>query len=110
MKKEFIEIGAMRIDLADISAVWVDQKSTGLKSETSSEDHYIGSAFSLLIAGLVSAYLKRREDRKNAGKNIYILNVVVNNGTTYRFDSKGIDIPEILKNLALKSRLALSAR
>ncbi|BCL77342.1 hypothetical protein JHS3_30780 [Jeongeupia sp. HS-3] len=110
MEKEFIEIGTVRIDLAEISAVWVDQVSTGLKSETSSEDHYLGSAFSLLVAGLVSVYLKRREDKKSAGKNTYILNVLTNNGTTHRFDSNGVDIPEALKNLALKSRLILSTR
>ncbi|MEN9657912.1 MAG: hypothetical protein RL571_1377 [Pseudomonadota bacterium] len=105
MTKEFIEIGSIRIDLVDIHSVWVDQTITGANTESSLQEHYIGGAMFLFIAGVVNIILRKHNDKKKVGSVQYVLNVAINNGKTYKFESNCIDIPEILQELALKLRL-----
>ncbi|WP_293935837.1 hypothetical protein [Iodobacter sp.] len=105
MAKEYIEIDSIRIELADIYSVWVDQPIIGVNTESSSQGHYIGGALFLLMAGVVNIILRKNKDKKKVGGIQYLLNVATNNGTIYKFESNSIDIPEVLQELALMSRL-----
>jgi hypothetical protein len=108
MANEFIEIGSIKINLADIFSVWVDQSATAGNTEASSQNHYIGGAFFLLVAGLVNSFLRKNADKRKGAQ--YSLNIVTNSGTSYKFESNCIDIPAVLQELALRSRLGLLGR
>lgn len=98
MDNHVLEIGSRHLNLHDIKKYWVDCESAEeQKIRTSQqENNYLGGMFSLLIAGVVSAYLARKQRRSATKKYLHI--ETSQNGS-YCFSEDEININDVLSKL-----------
>ncbi|WP_297571710.1 hypothetical protein [uncultured Deefgea sp.] len=98
MNEQLIEIGGIHFKNQEINKYWIDTESNQEKAIRNhyQENHYLGGIFSLLIAGLISKYLSRKNGKRSQKKYLHIK---TNQNTTYCFSEDEIDISDALLKL-----------
>lgn len=98
MNERSIEIGGIKLNDRDIKKYWVDSESPKARAIRNyyQENNYIGGAFSLLIAGVVSTYFSRKKDSPPQKKYLHIK---TKQNMSYCFSEDEIDITETLLKL-----------
>ena len=74
MKDEVIEIGSLQFKRSEIKQHWVDDESAKVRATRlyQQDNHYIGSPFGLLIAGIVSTVLRKKKRQPDAKQYLHI--------------------------------------
>lgn len=94
MNKYFIKIADSQLNFEDIKKYWVNGESAEEKKKRNfyAQNNYLGSMFSWLIAGLVSAWLARSKSPK-------YLHIQTNKNIDYCFSEDEININDTLIEL-----------
>ncbi|WP_410499892.1 hypothetical protein [Chitinibacter sp. S2-10] len=95
MNEKAVEIGAVQINSSEIKKYWVDGESGDERKNRlyNQENNYLGSVFSMLVAGLISTYLLRK--KSPAKKYLHIKT----ESNEYCFSEDEININEALGKL-----------
>lgn len=98
MDNPVLEIGSTHLNLRDIKKYWVDGESADAKNIRAryQDNNYLGGMFSLLMAGVVSAYLTRK-NRHSATKKY--LHIETDQNGSYCFSEDEININDVLDKL-----------
>ncbi|GHD62542.1 hypothetical protein [Jeongeupia chitinilytica] len=97
MNEDILEIGGFRIVVGDVRKCWIDYESEKERKSRRyyQENNYLGSAFGLLVAGLVDYFLSRKSRHPRAKKYLHIKT----GKDEYCFSEDEADINEILGRL-----------
>ncbi|QZA78731.1 hypothetical protein K4H28_04805 [Deefgea tanakiae] len=98
VNENMIDIGGIRFNGLDIKKYWVDSESAEEKKIRYyyQDNHYLGSVFSLLIAGLVSTFLSRRKNKPPRKKYLHIR---TRQNVAYSFSEDEININDTVLKL-----------
>ncbi|STQ89102.1 hypothetical protein [Iodobacter fluviatilis] len=98
MSEYFVEMGRCRLNCHDIKKYWIDGEPAEEKKSRvdNQENNYLASAFSLLIAGVVSTYLARKKGNSQAKKYLHI---ETKHNVSYCFSDDEININDVFLKL-----------
>ena len=98
MNERSIEIGGITFNCLDIQKYWVNSESPKEKAIRNyyQENNYIGGWFSLLLAGLISQYLKWKNKPSPTKKYLHIR---TKQNAAYCFSEDEININDVLLKL-----------
>lgn len=97
MQDEVIQIGRIQFKRSDIKQHWVDYESAkerAIRLEQQ-DNHYIGSPFGLLLAGLVSTWLRKKNRQPDAKQYLHIKTAK----DDFCFAADEIDLSSVLAEL-----------
>lgn len=98
MNENIIEIGGINLNYLDVKKYWVDSESPEEKAikDKHQDNNYLAGFLSILVAGLISAYMSRMKGNSPQKKYLHIK---TNQNTTYCFSEDEIDIKDALLKL-----------
>lgn len=101
MQKEMIEVGGAQFGRHEITKYWVDHESAKERQIRLhyQDNHYVGSPFGLLIAGLVSTWMRKKQRKSDAKQYLHIKTAKHD----YCFAEDEIDLSAVLGELGRKS-------
>jgi hypothetical protein len=98
MQDEVIDISNLQFKRSEIKQYWVDHESPKERATRlyHQDNHYIGSPFGLLIAGVASTLLKKKKRQPDAKQYLHIKTAK----DDYCFAEDEIDLSVVLQKLA----------
>ncbi|QLI82186.1 hypothetical protein HZU75_11980 [Chitinibacter fontanus] len=97
MQDEVIQIGNLQFKRSDIKQHWVDYESAKERAIRLEQqgNHYIGSPFGLLLAGVVSTWLRKKKRQPDAKQYLHIKTAK----DDYCFSEDEVDFGVLLEKL-----------
>jgi hypothetical protein len=98
MNERAIQINNIHLDSHEVRKYWVDCESPDAKRIRTryQENNYLGSVFSLLIAGIVSTFLARKNRGQSPKKYLHI---ETSDNVSYCFSEDDVNIDDVLSRL-----------